>query len=161
MKKVLSIMALAAIALTSCKPTEKNYREAYDVAVSKREKVNESLAADGLISEDGPRREIIGGDTLYFVNDVIRHEDGNTPFKALNVAVAVFNMNTNARSGAASLKGKGYDAQAARALDDKWYVIAGSFDTMDDTREFITRFIRENPGYPYIGLSGSPVIIRK
>ncbi|RXE68476.1 hypothetical protein [Sangeribacter muris] len=161
MKKILLLAAVAAIALVSCKPTERNYREAYDVAVGKREKVSESLAADGLISEDAPRGKVVDGDTLYFVNEILRVDDGVSPLKQLNVAVAVFKMNTNARAGASMLSEKGYDARAARALEDKWYIIAGSFDSMDDTRAFIARFRKENPSYPYIGLGGNPVIIRR
>ncbi len=160
MKKSVLIAGIATIVLTSCKPTEKNYRAAYDAAVGKREKVAESLAADGLVSEDAPRSRVIDGDTLYFVNEVVKADDGATPLSAFNVAVGVFKMNTNARSGALAMKEKGYDARAARALGDKWYIIAGSFDNMDDTRAFIKRFRRENPQYPYIGLYGNPVIIR-
>ncbi|MDE7115737.1 MAG: hypothetical protein K2O56_04850 [Muribaculaceae bacterium] len=161
MKKILLPVAVAALVLASCKPTEKNYREAYDVAVSKREKSAESLAADGLVSEDAPRSKVVDGDTLYFVNEILRVDDGASPLKQLNVAVAVFKMNTNARAGASMLSEKGYDARAARAMEDKWYIIAGSFDSMDDTRAFIDRFRKENPSYPYIGLGGNPVIIRR
>ena len=67
-------MALAAVVLTGCKPTEKNYRAAYDAAVSKREKVNESLAADGLISEDAPRKQMIDGEEFYFAIDGVKAE---------------------------------------------------------------------------------------
>lgn len=159
-RNIIIIAGIGAIALTACKPTEKNYRSAYDVAVNKREKAAEALAADGLVAEDAPRSQVVGGDTLYFVNEVLKVDDGSTPLKALNVAVGVFKMNTNARSGALALKDKGYDARAARALGDKWYILAGSFDTMDETRAFLKRFRKENPQYPYIGLSGKPVIIR-
>ena len=159
-RNIMIIAGIGAIALTACKPTEKNYRSAYDVAVNKREKAAEALAADGLVAEDAPRSQVVGGDTLYFVNEVLKVDDGSTPLKALNVAVGVFKMNTNARSGALALKDKGYDACAARALGDKWYILAGSFDTIDETRAFLKRFREENPQYPYIGLSGKPVIIR-
>ncbi len=160
MKKVFVIAGIAAIALSSCKPTEKNYRAAYDAALNKREKVAETLAADGLLAEDAPKSQVVDGDTLYFVNEVIRVDDVASPLKPLNVAVGVFKMNTNARSGAAALKERGFDARAARALEDKWYIIAGSFDTVDETRAFIKRFREENPQYPYIGLNGIPVIVR-
>lgn len=160
MKRILIAVGIVVIALTSCKPTEKNYRAAYDAAVSKREKTNESLAADGLISEEGPRIQVIAGDSLYFLNERLSVEDGAKPLKSLNVAVAMFKMNTNARSGASALADKGYDASVARASGDKCYVIAGSFDTLEETRGFIKRFRKENKSYAYIGLDGHPVVIR-
>lgn len=158
-RKILLGVALAAVVLTGCKPTEKNYKAAYDAAVSKREKANESLAADGLISEDGPREHRINGDTYYMLNENLSVAAGEDALKPVNVAVAVFKMPTNARSGAASLKDKGYGARAAQAPGDKWYVIAGSFDSLDDAASFIKGFKTKNPDFQYIGL-GNPVIIR-
>lgn len=158
-RKILLGMALAAVVLTGCKPTEKNYRAAYDAAVSKREKVNESLAADGLISEDAPRKQMIDGEEFYFAVDGVKAEDETVAQRPVKVAVSVFKMPTNARSGAEALRAKGYQACAGKALGDKWYLIAGSFDSVADAAAFIREFKAKNPKFQYIGM-GTPVIIR-
>lgn len=178
MKRNLIIIAVGVLALTACKPTEKNYRSAYDIAVNKRQAEQQALDAEGLVSEDAPKPRYIDGDTLYFANEIIRMDEDFAPYKdakskvaaegtpvenplkALNVAVGMFKMNTNARSGASDLRDKGFSAFPVRAQGGKWYIIAGSFDTLDSARVFIKDFTRRNPSFPYIGLNGRPVIIR-
>ena len=157
-KKILLVCGVAAMVLAGCKPTEKNYRAAYDAAVGKRQAEQAALAADGLISEDAPRPMYMDGDTIYFSNDIVKadHE-----MKAVNVAVAMFKMSTNARSGAKALQEAGFDAFPAQAVGDKWYVIAGTFEDLPAARTFIKDFAAKNPGYPYIGLNDHPAIIRK
>ena len=155
--------------LASCKPTEKNYRSAYDVAIAKKQADQEALAADGLIAEDAPKARYIDGDTLYFANEIISVDKDFAPFKengpeelkAYNVAVGMFKMNTNARAGASALREKGFDAFPVKAMGGKWYIIGGTFVNLDDTRAFIKKFKTKNPDYPYISLDGHPVIIRK
>lgn len=174
MKKYLIIIAVGALALTACKPTEKNYRSAYDAAISKRQAEHDALEADGLIAEDAPRPIYMDGDTLYFANEIIEIDTDFAPLKngnandsqapslkALNVAVGVFKMNTNARSGASALREKGFDAFPVKSLGDKWYIIAGSGANLDEARAIIKDFKKKNPDYPFIGLGGHPVIIRK
>lgn len=56
--------ALAALAMCACKPTEKNYKAAYDAALEKRMEVAaEAAAPDGtlLIDDDGYTRVPAGG----------------------------------------------------------------------------------------------------
>lgn len=161
MKKIIMIAAVAAIVLTGCKPTEKNYRAAYDAAINKRQSTEDSLAADGLISADGPRSRMINGESYYFLTETIKVEDGDDSLKQNNVVVAQFKMPTNARSGANSLREKGYDAKVAKGLGDKWFIVAGSFETLDEAAKFIKEFKSKNNQYSYIGLGvDEPVIIR-
>lgn len=169
MRKILIGCALCALMLASCKPTEKNYRSAYDVAISKKQAEQESLAADGLISENAPKPRYIDGDTLYFANEIISVDKDFAPFKesspaelkGYNVAVGMFKMNTNARAGASALREKGFDAFPVKAVGGKWYIIGGAFENLDNARAFIKEFKTKNPQYPYIGLDGHPSIIRK
>ena len=169
MKKIIIGCALCALMLASCKPTEKNYRSAYDVAIAKKQAEQESLAADGLISENAPKPRYIDGDTLYFAHEIISVDKDVAPFKdsspaelkAYNVAVGMFKMNTNARAGASALRDKGFEAFPVKAMGGKWYIIGGVLDNLDDARAFIKTFKAKNPEYPYIGLDGHPIIIRK
>ncbi|MDE6338946.1 MAG: hypothetical protein K2K97_04055 [Muribaculaceae bacterium] len=158
MKKILFFSVLVALLLVGCKPTEKNYRAAYDAAIGKRQAEQKALDADGLIAEDAPRPMYMDGDTIYFANDVLKADDR---LKALNVAVAMFKMNTNAISGAKALQDKGIDAFPVQAFGDKWYIIGGAFANLDEARAFMKEFRAKNPDYPHIGLGGHPVIIRR
>ncbi len=161
MKKIIFMIALASVVLAGCKPTEKNYRAAYDAAISKRQSAEDSLAADGLVSTDGPRSRNIDGKDYYFLTETIKAAEGYETLKDVNVAVAEFKMPTNARSGVEALREKGYDARLAQGVCDKWVVIAGSFDSIKEATELIDEFRRKNPSYPYIGLGAdAPVIIR-
>ena len=166
MKKLITASVLLAGLLLSvgCKPTENNYRAAYEAARNKREKANEEqlVPTTGLLSDDGPSMKVIEGDTVYVTRDRLRRDPETSELlKTYNVAVGVYKMNTNARAQAAALSEKGYNAFAVQTTGDRWYTIVGSFDTLKDAQEFITGFKKKNPGYPYIGLPGAPVITGK
>ena len=162
MKSKYLILLFAIFILVGCKPTEKNYKAAYDAAVAKREKSNTEamLAADGLISDDGPVKKVIAGESLYVVEERTVALDKEHKVRAYSVAVAEFKMQTNARSGAEYLISKGYDALVAKAIGDRYYVLAGSFDNQEEARDCYLRFVKEFPDYSYIGLPSSPVIVR-
>lgn len=156
-------VALAAVILggmvTGCKPTEKNYREAYDVAIAKKQKATEELESEGLISADAPRSKVVDGDTLYFKSAVLQVRPGEGKLRDYNIAVDEFKMPTNARSGAEALKDKDFGSFAAKSTGGRWYVIAGTAESLSEAASIIRRFRTLYPAYPYIGL-GRPVIIR-
>ncbi|MDE6255610.1 MAG: SPOR domain-containing protein [Muribaculaceae bacterium] len=165
-KKFIYSIGVAAVIviLSGCKPTENNYRQAYDAAKAKREAANAEamVPATGLLSDDGISLKVIEGDSVYVSRDRLRR-DPETPDvpKAYNVAVGVYKMNTNAKAQASALSEKGYDAHAVMTTGDRWYTVAGCFDSLDEARSFIKDFKKKNPGYPYIGLPGSPIVIGK
>ncbi len=144
-----------------CKPTEKNYKAAYDAAIAKREKANSDglLPADGLLHDDGPKKQDIAGESLYVLVERTNPLESGGEVKGYSVAVAMFKMPTNAKSGAESLKEKGYDAFAVRAKGDKYFILAGSYATAMEAKECYLKFIKDFPEYSYIGLPGSPVIL--
>jgi len=166
--KVIKYLCVAALAFSfiACKPTEKNYREAYDAAKAKREaaEAEKMIPASGLLSDDGPSMRIVEGDTLFVSNDRLRAVKTDSMHKApaaYNVAVGVYRMSTNAEASAADLRKEGYDASAMQTTGNRWYTIVGSFADLKDARLLIGEFKKKNPGYPYIGLPGAPVIIGK
>ena len=160
-RKLFFVAALSAVVLAGCKPTEKNYREAYDAAVARREKSLADAGDDavGLTTDDGPRTVVVDGDTLHILSRRLSPADGGGALHPVNVAVGEFSMNTNARSGAESLASRGYASRVARGEGDRWYTIASGFDNEEDARAFVRTFRRRNAGYVYVGLPG-PVIIR-
>lgn len=158
----LGLLALSLFA--ACKPTENNYRAAYDAAKAKREAANAEamVPATGLLSDDGTSLKIVNGDSLFVSKDRLRRDPEQPDLlKTYNVAVGVYKMNTNAKAQAAALSEKGYSAHAVQTTGDRWYTIAAAFDSLDEAQAFIKEFKKKNPGYPYIGLPGSPVVIGK
>lgn len=154
---------IGLIIVTGCKPTEQNYRNAYEAAKAKRESANAELMTPttGLFSEDGPQLKIVEGDSLFVSRDRLRIENKDTSikFSKYNIGVGLFKMHTNAEAAAEQLKSAGYPASAVRTTGDRWYTLAGCFDTLKEAREFISAFDKRNPDYPYIGLPGHPVLI--
>lgn len=153
-----AVVAALAMVFIGCKPTEKNYREAYDVAIAKKQQSEDELAKDGLVSADAPKMRIVQGDTIYFKNALLQIKM-DASIKEFNVVVDEFKMQTNAKSGAALLKEKGYDSFAVKSTGGRWFVVAGSVNNLDEARAIIKRFRKDFPSYPYIGV-GKPVIIQ-
>ncbi|MDE7345649.1 MAG: hypothetical protein K2N48_02780 [Muribaculaceae bacterium] len=162
----LTVCLLAGM-LTSCKPTEKGYRQAYDAAKSKREQndPDEYLLTGGhkLLSDEASNWRVIAGDSLQMEHKYIRPADGGKwpqsgPYR---LAVAMFKMTTNANSMLSDLR-KGGSLQPVIATDgkDSYYIIAGSATYADSLGNVLTTFRKENPGFQYIGLTPPrPVII--
>ena len=153
---------VAALIFVSCKPTEKNYKAAYDAAKAKREQAaaEQMRPATGLMTDDGPKLRVIAGDTLFMSQERLRMPDGSRVPGHWAVAVALFKMNTNARASAEALRDKGYDrAVAVNAPEGRHYALATTVSTLDSAKMAVGEFRTANPDYPYIGLPGAPVII--
>lgn len=161
--KYLGVLLIAAL-FAGCKPTEKNYREAYDAAKAKREaaEAETMIPATGLMSDDGPQLRVVDGDSLYVSRDRLRKVPGeDSEFGKFNVAVGVYKMNTNAKAQASQLTEEGYKAMAAQTTGDRWYTVAGVFETLPEAAEFIRKFKAKHKNYPYIGLPDAPVIVQR
>lgn len=145
-----------------CKPTEKNYKSAYDAAIAKREQAaaEQMRPATGLLSDDGPKMRVLAGDTIFVSQERLRMPDGGKVPGQWAVAVGVFKMDTNAKASASALRDKGYGrATAVKASEGRYYSLATTVSTLDSARVAQREFRDANPGYPFIGLPGAPVII--
>lgn len=162
--KIIALTALLAFIIAGCKPSEKNYRAAYDAAKAKREaaRAEAMVPATGLMSDDGPMLKMVEGDSVFVSRDRLRI-DPKAPAESrpqpFCVGVGVYKMHTNAEAAASDLKAKGYNATAMQTTGDRWYVIAAGFPALAEARAFIAEFRKKNPKYPYIGLPGAPVVI--
>ncbi len=167
--------SLATLLLSGCKPTENNYRQAYDAALAKREKTEEKdifIPEGGLQSLDGPQKRTFGDITVLYEVKSLRwtqpadvKEGGNVEIDAprphkYNVAVGLYKMPTNAASQVEQLIANGYDrAFPAHVQKDQNYAIAASFENIEDAAKFVDSFIKKNKGMNYVGLPGAPVVI--
>ena len=108
MKKIAipSLLVITLLLAAGCKPTEKNYKAAYDVALGKRKAVEAEMAeaAGGheVISLDGPRRITAGGVEMNMVSEFLRMADKDEPLPSpalrYRVAAGRYRMPTNARA---------------------------------------------------------------
>lgn len=160
--KVLISAALVALILVACKPTEANYKKAYDAALAKRQQVAEEQMrpASGLLSDDGPMRRVLDGDTVYVLAERLRTLDGNKLPGSWALAVGAYKMDTNAKASAEDLKADGYvNAQPAIGPGKKYYTILHTASSLDSVKAEAVKFVENYPHYPFVGLPGAPVLI--
>lgn len=165
MKRIGILISAAFVALmfVGCKPTEKNYKAAYDAAQLKREQAaaEQMRPASGLLSDDGPTMKVIDGDTIFVTHERLRLPDGERPEGVWGVAVALYKMSTNANATVSDLKAAGIpEAIYLKSPQGKHYALAALVATLDSARSVAAEFKSKFPDYPYIGLPGAPVIIR-
>ncbi|MDE7402560.1 MAG: hypothetical protein K2M87_04010 [Muribaculaceae bacterium] len=158
-----AVMFICMSALISCKPTEANYKAAYDSALLKREQAakEQMRPATGLLSDDGPQLRVVDGDSIYVDHTRLLLEDGS-PLKNGKWAVVVgkFKMDTNAKSSAEALKKAGFSgAVMAKANGGRYFAVAATFEKLDSAKIESHRFMKTFPDYPFIGLPGKPILI--
>lgn len=149
--------------LTSCKPTEKGYKAAYDAALGKRESVNTDIDVnlpEGAIQDfDGAQLKEINGVKVYVLNQRIRPvEEGMRLPGSYNVAVGTYKMITNCNSQCKALETEGYNSFAVKGADDMYFTIAGSFESIDEAIKFYQEY-KSVKDRVYVGLPHSPIII--
>lgn len=126
---------LLALLATSCKTTEKNYREAYDVAKLKEQRdaqQQEEYRRDlGLENSelaeraDGLRRENIGGQQVWVRHIYFPRAQG---VKRYSLCFATMKMKGNAESMAEDLKSEGWPDALTAHGQGNYFVIAGTCD---------------------------------
>ena len=161
--KRLAGIAMLAIILSACKPTEKNYREAYDLAYQtvqdKREAEQTGVSGDRIESLDAPRIEVVEGDSIYVGKHRVRliDDEASSP-EAYGVAVAKYSMKTNASHHVESLRHDYPQAAVAREGQETFYVIIGFAPSITETAPLTKAFKKKNPHYAYPGL-GYPLTL--
>lgn len=160
---ILSFILL--IGMASCKPTEKNYSDAYDVARLKRERDEEhrkQLDADLGIDrsqlqsdENANRRTIsvpdsLGGGDFEAVYRTFNIRRSNNVAK-YGASVAAFKMESNAQSLASDLVAEGFGQARAVSGSDIWYVIIADDDAPEKVVPECRRFQKRMKDFPYVG----------
>ena len=163
MKKILLYFcAIIAIAITSCKTTEENYRAAYELAKDKRTETGDSLVTSQLRSSTVPRLKVIGADTLpvrtIYVSSY-RDNQSDVPqgtLKKYLIVVGQFKQIFNAGSMAKRLVDSGYkNAFVVYDRQKDYYVVAEAVDSSSEASSKL-REIEEDKSvvirspYPYV-----------
>lgn len=155
--------ATAALMLVGCKPTEKNYRTAYEAALQKREQAarEQMRPATGLLSDDGPQLRMLGNDSVYVQKERMFTLDGKRLRGGWAVAVGLFKIDTNAKASARDLQTAGISrAFPAKVSGGRYYAVADTVATLDEAGRVAEDFRDKFPDYPYVGLPAAPVLIQ-
>lgn len=150
--------------LSACKPTEKNYKAAYDAAKVKRQESLVDRGVTGLLqSDDSYSIRVVGGDSVWVGHDYVslRNADDTRPSGVdgrYGVAVAAFRMPTNARAMTADLRSAGHGAWTAVDGRGKWYVLADLYPDLQQAASGARSFAADRPSYIYVGLP-APVVM--
>ncbi|MDE6811104.1 MAG: hypothetical protein K2J15_02010 [Muribaculaceae bacterium] len=156
---------LSGFLMTGCKPTEKNYRSAYNAALEKRERDEERRRE--LQSDLGVDREALhdvdeAGSMMITLTDPTGEEELRLLSKARNfhredsvrgvvAAVATMKMESNARSLASDLNVAGFPkARAVRSGED-YVVIIDEGETPSALSLYVTKFRKLYPEFLYMG----------
>lgn len=131
---------LALLGATSCKTTEKNYKDAYDKAVVKQQNGIDSLTIARIEKEKIAPTAIVAGDSVRLVTEYINMVDGKyTDLKKFGVVVAEFKQIFNARSMRDRINSMHKEKPAYVVMSSKrmYYVIASGFDTAPDAADYL------------------------
>lgn len=163
----MGMFLLAMLTFWGCKPTEKNYRDAYVIAQQKKEQQQELAGGKALQLDDHLSLRPIDGDSLWVSHEGLRGKslDGDSIAEQemkskYGVAVALFRMETNARAMAFDLREKKRKAFVATNGNDRWYSVIGPYADLSGAAEGMRKFRKENPSFIYVGMPGAPAIIR-
>lgn len=162
----LWIALLLMVFATGCKPTEKNYKDAYETALKKRD--NSGLDY-GLGNEmkveaiDAPKKIIYNNKEYYVkVEYVAPFETDLASRPKYMIVVAKYKMPTNARNQVEQLKKSGFgNSMLVKDRDENYLVVADYAQTMDDIAQKADDFKKKYPNINFIGLYGDILILEK
>lgn len=160
----MAAIALTVLLFAGCKPTEKNYRAAYDLAQGKREREAQErkrLESDmQLVGEAGElqdvygiRLEPLGGDTVRVLHHNFADPALPEPYLLL---VAKMKMPANAKAMADRLPGG-----AVAEYEDDFYVIGARADSPELIIMRAADFRKSNPGWRAINLPDVTVCVQR
>lgn len=153
MRKVLPFIALILLALSACKPSEKNYRIAYETAQQRAREGLDSGVYELMQQEELPPMIHVLGDSVrlqrlplqWFYSPVA--VDSGKPLQpaAYNVAVGKYRMPANARAQADNLAARGLRSAVFLSKNTHYYVMAGMYNDLDSAARLSSRLLREMP----------------
>lgn len=130
--KLVATFALLAI-IVSCKTTEKNYREAYELA---KETTQDSTMLKLIEKEQSPLLTIIEGESVplrkEYVSVVVEEGTPKEDFKRYNIVVGRYRQIFNARSMQTRMRSLGYDAFVVQTREPAYFVVIYSSDLIKD-----------------------------
>ena len=148
------------LVLTGCKPTEKNYRAAYDKARLKREAEQQSrreleqdlnVVGSGIVQEvDGVRVETIGDEPVWVLHQRVKAEPPVGPYA---LVVARMGMRANAQALA-----EDHEGWRAVKAGEGYLVLAGEASTPSAIVELKHEFEKRHKDFKPLNLPGLTIL---
>lgn len=151
--------------MVACKPTEKNYADAYgkayEAAQRRAQAENESSTGEKMERLGGPRVEVVNGDTVLVAPGLVRPTEPTDTLEKgrVGIAVAHYKMSTNANRHADDLKGEYPASFVAADGDNNYYVMIKRVTSIPESVDPIRIFMETHPDYRYIGLGDRPQVV--
>lgn len=147
------VLAIAASLLAGCKPTEKNYKLAYDKAMEKKHAGVTEEVYDMMLQESLPRYMHTPGDSVRTFSEAIiwqytpvEVDSGRKTDPApYNLAVAKYSMLTNAKSHADNLAADGWKSCVFRNGEPVYYVVVKRSANLDSVAKAAHEYVRRYP----------------
>ena len=159
----LMIISATALCMIGCKPTEKNYQEAYDLAIQKKTEALTSVNGGMLDAMDGTHKQVVGNDTIFVVSGSFKtHEaSGDTTVLRgkIGIAVSKYGMDTNAKRHASDMSEKYPGAFVATDGKKSYYVVVERCANIQEAVPAIHKFEEDNPSFHYIALPSPCAIL--
>lgn len=167
MKRAIIFLSLIVILMVGCKPTENNYRIAYETAQSKRDKAIADAGGHQLQLDSRFMKKAVGGDSIWVSHEMLEGVslEGDSVaeqnmHRKNGVAVGLFRMKTNAKAMAERMRKEYPDACLATDGRERWFTVLGLYPEVEAGIEALRKFEKSHSGFRYVGLPESPVLIR-
>lgn len=155
--KIVVIVAMVAF-VSSCKTSEKNYRQAYETAKTARQP-EDSTMISLLEKERAPINMIVNEDTMKYRKEfvTITKDGGGTSsmLKRYNIVVGRFRQVFNAKSMQSRMTGLGYISYVIETRDPAYFVVVYSTDSKEDAAKKYNEVIADKrvvfkPPFPWV-----------
>lgn len=146
---------LMLVFFASCKTSEGNYREAYEMAKNKQMDGVDEDTYSLIKKESMPQQTTIAGDTIRVIDANVKPQEKGTSLYKYNVVANGFRQVFNAKAMCTRLADAGYGAYIVYDAEPLYYVVAAGTDNEEEAKSMIRklsedkRFVLKNP-YPCI-----------
>lgn len=135
------------LALVSCKTTEKNYREAYELAKGSGT-IQDTLIANLIAADQAPVDVEVAGGVMKmrkeFVSIVMDEGVTKDMLKRYNVVVGRFRQLFNARSMSKRMASLGYQSFLVVDRTTSYFVVAASTDQQEEALGLYNKILSDN-----------------
>lgn len=158
MKRILIYVGAGLLLLSACKPTEKNYRTAYETAMAREQQDVDPDILRQMKAEELPPMVRVMGDSVrvkrmpiawYYTPAQVDSGKRISPAN-YNVCVANYKMPANAKAHAESLAERGFRSAVMSQGQTRFFVMAGMVSTLDSAAHLSSRLLRDYP-HEYVG----------
>lgn len=163
MKPVNYILLIGgALSLAACHTSEENYKAAYDIAKQKERDGLDDQTYELIQEEKESQFSIVGNDTVKTETEhfaIVENDDTTVVVKKYNVAVGKYKMLVNAKAHRNRMRSNGFDSFLLMTGTPVYYVVIGTFDTLEEAALMSGKFEKEHPGQ-FVGMTRPTIAIK-